>query len=117
VVSLIELDVGVAAIIALVIVQLSITSIFVSVQSSTSMLEYAKAQQERIVFSDEVINRYGLYDEECRSVVPQTLGDVPDGLKFNVSLRELGEESEAEGIIVRRLVFVGEQDVRVLEVW
>ncbi|MCD4739775.1 hypothetical protein K8R43_01135 [archaeon] len=84
------------------------------------MVEYAKAQHERIVFSDELINRHGLYDEECKSVIPQTLGVLPKETHFNVSLLKLGEESKAEGIIVRRLVFVGEvnkKNERILEVW
>jgi hypothetical protein len=115
-----ELDVGVAALLSLVVVQLSLASVYLSVQSSSEMLAYADAQLERIVFSDELINRNGVYDAECRSVLPQTVGEVPANARFNVSLRRLGEPSNATGVVVRRLVFVREEveeNERVLEVW
>lgn len=115
-----EFDVGIAALMVLIMVQVSLVSIYLSVQSSSEMLVYAEEQRERIVFSDELMNRHGIYDLECRSIVPQTIGELPDKPKFNVSLRKPGEPSKAKGLVVRRLVFVGEvrrENERILEIW
>lgn len=116
---MIELDVGFASLICLVIIQVNVSLVLLSVHESTEMLEYARKQEARIVFSDYLINRYGVYDSDCHSIVPQTISSIPDS-NFNVSLRKLGEKSLAEGVVVKRLVFLGEvkkENERVLEVW
>lgn len=115
-----ELDVSLAVILSLLMLQVSLTSIWLSFTSTAEMLKYAREQRDKIVFSDYLISRYGVYDEHCRSVIPQTIGKLSEGLPYNVSIRKINEPSNASGIVVRRLVFVGErrkENERVLEIW
>ena len=115
-----ELDVGLATILSLLIIQVSLTSVWLSITLTAEMVKYAREQRDKIVFSDYLIARYGIYNEHCRSVVPQTIGKIPEKLPYNVSLRKLDEISNASGVVVRRLVFVGDrrkENERVLEIW
>ena len=115
-----ELDVGLAMVLSLLIIQVSLTSVWLSITSTVEMVEYAQEQRDKIVFSDYLIARYGVYNEHCRSVIPQTIDNIPKKLPYNMTLRKLDGPSNASGIVVRRLVFVGErrkENERVLEIW
>jgi len=115
-----KLDVGIAALLSLVIIQVSLASIWLSESSTASMIEYAQEQRSKIVLSDYLMARYGTYDEHCRSTIPQTIGNLPERLRYNISLRRLGESSNASGVVIRRLVFLGErrkENERLLEIW
>jgi hypothetical protein len=120
VVQVIETDVLIASLAVVFMTQALLVTVFLNVQNTREMLENAREQKARIEYSDLLLNKHALYDNECKSIVTQSVGELPEKLLFNVSLRKPGQESNASGFVVKRFVFVGkggEKDVRVLEVW
>lgn len=114
------MDAGIAMILVLVLAYLCLTWANTLVNSTIEIHDTAEKQLELITASDRLIN-----DPDCLAKVDDTVGRVvPQTIdtKRNISTtchKNYGINTEHEGLVVRRLVFLDKQGgkVGVLEVW